>query len=194
MLGFDWRKFLFEIINFVIFFFLIKLILFKPILKILSERQEKIRKGLEISEKAETILAQAEAEKENLLAKANEEAEILKADVLRESEKAKADIIKEARDEAEAIVLEAQARMVEERKKTLVELKGQLLNLVTVTTKKVLGEVLTLEQQRALVQQAVMDSLRTFEVEPKATGKKVKKISRVPDGETVIAKESQKPV
>jgi F-type H+-transporting ATPase subunit b len=170
MLGFDWRKLVFEIINFAVFFFLIKLFLFKPVMKILKERQEKIRQGLETSEKADDLLAQAEVEKDNLLAKANDDAEAIKADALRAAEEAKVEIIKNARDEAEAIIRKAKTTTAEEREETLSELRGQLLTLVTAATKKVLGEALTPEQQKTLVERAVMDSLESFDAEEAGMG------------------------
>jgi F-type H+-transporting ATPase subunit b len=139
--------------SFAIVAFLLHRFAYKPVLKVLEERREKIAEGLANAEQIKKDLANAQGKAQEILSQANaqgnkliEEARISAAKVLeQESQKAIAtanEIITKARQANEAEL----ARM-----KT--ELRREVGRLVVVTTAKVTGKVLTPEDQQRLAEE-----------------------------------------
>ena len=73
--GIDWRLIVIQIINFGLLAAALWYFLYTPILNVLNERENKIKKGIEDAETAGKTLATAEDEKKNILTKAQTTAE-----------------------------------------------------------------------------------------------------------------------
>src|SRR5437763_1120628 len=73
---FGWTRenFIAQCISFVIVAFLLHRFAYKPILKVLEERRQRIAQGLADAEKSKEELARAEAQRQEILAKANAQA------------------------------------------------------------------------------------------------------------------------
>jgi F-type H+-transporting ATPase subunit b len=150
--GFHWQLFISQIISFAIVCFLLQRFAYKPILKVLEERRQRIAEGLANADKMKTELANAQSRAQEILAQASaqgnkmiEEARQSAAKVLEvESQKAIAtanDIIAKARVASEAEL----ARMKS-------ELRKEVGRLVVATSAKVTGNILTPEQQTRLAE------------------------------------------
>lgn len=105
--GFEWQLFLAQIINFLILAFIFKKFLYKPVLRVLKDRELKIRHGLEEAEEAKIALETAETKKAEILKAASIEAEKIISDVKAEAENTKNSIIEGARSESEKILAQA---------------------------------------------------------------------------------------
>lgn len=86
-LGFDWKVALANLVNFFIIFLLLKNVVFKKIGSAITERQEKIKKGLEDAESAKTALMMAESEKQEILKDSYKEARKITEDAEARGEK-----------------------------------------------------------------------------------------------------------
>lgn len=150
--GFQKQLFFSQVISFAIVCFALHRWAYKPILKVLEERREKIAESLANAEKIKSELANAQAKAQELLTQANvqgnkliEEARQSAAKVLeQESQKAVAtanDIITKARQASEAELV---------RMKT--ELRKEVGRLVVATSAKVTGNILTADQQNRLAE------------------------------------------
>lgn len=95
--GIDVRLITIQVINFAVLAAALSYFLYKPILRIVGEREEKIKEGVENAEKAKLALDEAEDKKGEILTEAHGEASAV---VARAKESAK--------DEASAIVAEAE--------------------------------------------------------------------------------------
>jgi F-type H+-transporting ATPase subunit b len=148
--GFQKQLFFSQVISFSVVCFLLHRFAYKPILKVLEERREKIAEGLANAEKIKAELATAQGKVQEILAQAGaqgnkmiEEARQSAAKVLEvESQKAIAtanDIIAKARQASEAELV---------RMKT--ELRKEVGRLVVNTTTKVTGKILTADDQARL--------------------------------------------
>ncbi|MBI4193269.1 MAG: hypothetical protein HY536_01435 [Candidatus Colwellbacteria bacterium] len=73
-LGLDWRLLAAQLVNFVIILAVLRLTLYKPLLKVLRERREKIAKGVADARVAAQQLAAADAVKAQKVAEAEQEA------------------------------------------------------------------------------------------------------------------------
>lgn len=163
LLGFNWLQFLFQLVNFTIVVILLRRFLFKPLMEVLRERQQRIQKGLELANTAEQMVAEGESKRAEMLEEATNEAEAVKVEAGAAAESAKRDLLARAEEEAREIVLKARETMKAERAKMIEEMRGQLVDLVTIASRKVLGEALTEDELQALVQRAVLSSLESLE-------------------------------
>lgn len=152
--GWNAKLFLSQVISFVIVAVALRQFAYKPILKVLLERRERIAEGLRNAEKIKQQLAEAEQRHTEILGKANAEAQKM-IEAARESSAHLADRkMQEAIAEAEQIMAKAREASVLEHERTMEELKRQLGRLVVETTAKVTGKVLTSEDQRRLQEEA----------------------------------------
>jgi F-type H+-transporting ATPase subunit b len=114
--GFNPILFTAQIINFVIIFFVLKKILYKPVMDTLKKRDEEIKKGLKDKEDAEKLLLEAEEKESKILKDAQTKAEKIIADAKLEATDTKAQIEESARKEAEKMLSQARETIVQETK------------------------------------------------------------------------------
>ena len=148
--GFDWVMFGSQCISFLIVCILLQRFAYKPILKVLEERRERIAEGLINADKIKQQLAEAEVRYNEILTKANADAQ-----KMLEEAKASAAVLsdrkaQQAISEAEQIVTKAREAAVAEHDRMLVELKREVGRLVIDTTIKVTGKILTPEDQKRI--------------------------------------------
>lgn len=100
-----------QILNFLIVLYLLKRILYKPILSYLKAREKKIQSGLESAKEGEALLEQALKEEKDILSKAQDQAN----KIIQDAKKQSRGIILEAQDQAkkqtEAIIREAKEQI-----------------------------------------------------------------------------------
>lgn len=119
--GIDLRLITIQVINFVVLASLLSYFLYKPILKLVNERESKIKQGLQDAEEAKKTLEGAEGEKKDILSLAHLEAEAVekraethakeKAEALAvASATASAAKLAQAESRAEALIEEARKK------------------------------------------------------------------------------------
>jgi F-type H+-transporting ATPase subunit b len=152
--GFNVWLFLSQVISFAIVAFLLRMFAYKPILKVLEERRQRIEEGQINADKIKQHLAEAEQRHAEILAKANAQAQKM-IDEARES----AGHLSERKQQeavatAEQIVAKAREASAIEHERTMADLKRELGRLVVETTAKVTGKVLTTDDQKRLQEEA----------------------------------------
>jgi F-type H+-transporting ATPase subunit b len=152
--GWNLGLFLSQVISFVIVALALRQFAYRPILKVLQERRDRIAEGLANADKIKQQLAEAEQRYAEILAKANAEAQRM-IDEARESAGHVADRREqEAIAAAEQIMAKAREASALEHERTMAELKRELGRLVVDTTSKVTGKVLNQDDQRRLQEEA----------------------------------------
>ncbi len=146
-----------QVVNFLILLFILNKLLYKPILKVLSERRQKIEESLRNAQDIEKKLLQTEEDRQNLLAKASEEGQNIvddakkQADLLIEDAKVKAEI------SAQKILEEAQSKIQIERDNMRWELQKEFSKIVMLIVQKVAGKILDKQSQKQLIEKAVKE-------------------------------------
>jgi F-type H+-transporting ATPase subunit b len=139
----DLGLFLWNLLAFVILYFILKKTAWKPILQSLDEREKGIADSLATAERVKTEMAQLKNENEALLAKAREERALL----LKEARETKDKIINEAKDQAKLeagkIITDAQAAIEQQKMAALTEVKNQVGTLVVEVAEKILRRELS---------------------------------------------------
>ena len=127
--------------------------MYKPLIKMLENRKEKIQKGLEDARVAAEARENAEAEAEKIIQAKQAEA----SDLVRQATARAQEVEKEMKAAAEKEITEmkAQARteIEEERNQLLGEVRGQIAALAMAATQKLVGESLDANRQRALIEE-----------------------------------------
>ena len=131
---------LFQIVNTIILFVVLKKILFKPVLNIIDARENGIKEAIATGEQAknEGLALKAEYEQKLSLAK-NEGQEIIKQATLRAEQKSD-EIISIAKEEANSLKERANKDIAQERQKVMNELKNDISNIAILAASKVIEE------------------------------------------------------
>ncbi len=148
--GVDWPHFIAQVISFCIVAFLLHRFAYKPILKVLEDRRQRIAEGLANAEKIKQELAKTDAARQEVMNQANE-----KANQLIEEARAAAARVQERETQkaiaaAEQIIARAREAAAQDHARMLAELKREVGRLVVQTTATVTGKVLTPEDHRRL--------------------------------------------
>lgn len=154
-LGVDGGKLTAQFITFMVVYMVLSKFAFGPVTSLLEARRKRIEEGEANLRKIQADLTNANTTAAEIRAKADADAtRIVKeasdaANAVRESK------TQEAIAEAGAIVAKAKEAAALERDRTMAELKGEFSRLVVNTTSKVVGRVLSTDDQSRLNQEAL---------------------------------------
>jgi F-type H+-transporting ATPase subunit b len=153
--GVTWPKFIAQVILFLVVYWVLNTYAFGPILKMLNERRRRIEEGQHNAEKIKKQLAEAELRYQEVLRKANDDATRLLEEARAMSDAISQKQLQQAIKDAEGIIVKAHDSIVQERNKMVAEVKKEMVDLVVKTTSKVVGKVITPEDQKRLSEETV---------------------------------------
>lgn len=127
-----------QIINTIVLFWILRKILFKPVLSIIDARESAIKSDIATGEQAknEGLALKAEYE-QKLAAVKNEGQEIIKQATLRAEQKSE-EIISSAKEEAISLKEKANKDIVQEKQKVMNELKNDISSIAILAASKVI--------------------------------------------------------
>ncbi len=138
--GIDWKLLIAQAINFGVLLAALTYLLYKPVLKTLDERKEKVAQGVRDAAEAEQKLAEADTHVQTRLRNAEGEAEGIVASARETAQGEKARILKEAEARAADVAADAEARAQEASAKALRESEQEIARLAVLAAEKVLRE------------------------------------------------------
>lgn len=143
-------------LSFLIVFFLLKKLAWKPILGALKEREDSIESALKSAEEAKEEMARLQASNEDLV----KEARIERERLIKEAKEIRDNTIATAKDEAkaqaDAIMDKARVDIEIEKKAAMAELKGQVAQFSLDIAEKILRKELENDSaQKDLVDELV---------------------------------------
>jgi F-type H+-transporting ATPase subunit b len=144
-----------QIINFALLLFILQRLLYKPLLKVLDERKQKIADSLKNSEEIEKKLASITEDREKKLKETAKEVEV----ILKEATDSANQIISEAHAKAgadvEKIIEKSRQSIVQEQEKMRQEMRQELAGLVVVGLQTVTGKVLDKKDQQKILEESL---------------------------------------
>lgn len=150
--GLDYKLLLANLINFVLLLFILKKILYKPLIQFIQDRTKKIEEGLKHAEQAEKTLAEAKTHQDEVLTQARKEAsEVIEA-ARTQAETQAQSLLEKAKAESVEVVEKAKRDISVEREQALQNAKQEIASLVMLTTEKVLREKLDATTDKALIE------------------------------------------
>jgi len=144
--------------NFVVFLAIIWTFAFKPIQRMLAERQSRIEQGLADAEQARKDRESAESERLAALQEARREAN----DIINRAQKVAQDSrdadIAATKAELERMRERATAEIDAEKQRAIGELRGEVADLALAAASRVVGVTISTDRERRLVQEFLAET------------------------------------
>lgn len=131
------------LLAFMVVFFLLKGLAWKPILSSLKERETSIADAIASADKVKAEMAALKNENELMMAKAREERAVMIKEAKETADKMVADAKEKAKAEFDRIVAEAQTAITQQKNAALTDVKNQVGSLVIEVAEKVLSRELS---------------------------------------------------
>ena len=160
-IGINWQLLVAFLVNFLILFGLLTAVLYKPVVKMLDERQKKIKESLDLAESMKEQAARSEERVRTAIEEARKEGQAIIAQASQIAESIKQEGREASKKEAEAIVDKARAEIKLEHDKSIAELRSEFTNLTILAAEKVIKESLDPQKHRKLIDE-VLDQSNTF--------------------------------
>lgn len=138
--GVDWQLLLIQLVNFALLLAALTYFLYRPILRIIDERREKVAEGVRLAEEADQKLEDAQSQSDMMVADAAKEAEGLVAAARSRASEMTAETSKAAEAKANAILKEAQAKAEEQKRLALQESSKEITRAAMLAAEKILQE------------------------------------------------------
>ena len=142
---------LFTLVNTVVLFLVMKKFLFKPVMKMIADRQQEIDDLYADAGKAKEEAQQLESEYKQKLSAAQETSDRLVKEAMARGQSREEEIIRQANLEADAIRTKASADIAQEKKKAINEAKDEISVIAMAIAGKVVGRELSADDQSDLV-------------------------------------------
>ena len=146
------------VVNFLILFGLLSFVLYKPVLKMLDERQAKIKESMEQAEQIEEQAARSEEEIKAHLDTARKEGQALIAQAAQMGEKLREEARGNAQKEAEILIAKAQTEIQQERDKAIDELRREFSDIAILAAEKVISETLDKQKHSKVIDEVLQQS------------------------------------
>lgn len=160
-IGINWQLLVAFLVNFLVLFGILMAVGYKPILKMLDERQAKIKESLEMAERINDQTRQSKDQMEAAIAAARREAQVITGQASQVAEKLKEEAREVARKEAETIINKARDEIKLERDKSVSELRSEFSSLAILAAEKLIKESLDSQKHHKLIND-VLDQTSTF--------------------------------
>ncbi len=144
-----------QIISFGILFLILWLLLYKPIVRMLDERSERIKDSLEASERAQDEAASSREETQRQLDEAREEGQRMIAQARDVADRFREEELAKAREEIAAERSRAEANIQRERDAAIEDLRREFSGLAIVAAERVIRRSLDDDDHNELIQQVL---------------------------------------
>ncbi len=154
-LGVDWKLLLAQAVNFLVLLWVLKRFAYKPILKALEARTNKIEQGLKDAQASQAKLQGVIEEEKKILAAAREEARSILIEAEASAKKRDAMMLDETKQKIDRMIVETDKHLSEKQAKLLREAKEELAETVLLVTKKVLGDKVDASIDAEIIKQSL---------------------------------------
>jgi F-type H+-transporting ATPase subunit b len=140
-----------QIVNFLILVGILTKFAYKPLMKALEDRQQKIADNIDSAERERQEAQQLKLGYQQQLADARTQAQAIVEKAEKLAEEAKEEILKEARVESARILKAVQEEVARERALALAQLKGEVVTLSMAAATKIIEKNIDTETNANLV-------------------------------------------
>ena len=144
-----------SIVQFLLLFYLLRRLLWGPVLGTLKRRADKIREGLAAAEAAHKEREEMKVEVERLLAEARREASAIAERTTKAAEAAAVDIRAEAKAEGDRLRERARADAEQLHRQALAELRTEVAAMAVLAAGRILGREVDAGAHRALIERSL---------------------------------------
>ena len=148
----NFKEVILQMINFFLVLILLKVFLWKKLLKVLDDRKARIASDFQKIEDAKQDVARIKADYEGKVASIETEARHRIQEAVEEGKKASEEIHSQAHRDAQDIIENAKSSMLFELAKARQDMRKELVELTMMATENLIEEKLTGEQDKKLVE------------------------------------------
>lgn len=156
-ISFDTWTALFVLLNTITLFLVLKRFLFKPVMKIIQDRQDEIDNMYKEAGQARASANALEAEYQQKLSAAAETSDRIVKEAVARGQSREDEIIRQANAEAIAIMDKAAANIAQEKKKAINDAKDEISGMAMAIAEKVVGRELNSADQEKLVDEFISE-------------------------------------
>ena len=149
--------FIWTVITFLLLLGVLTKYAWKPLLKMLEQRENRIQDSLNKAQEAREETERLQAESKAILAQAHAQAQDILAQGKVAARKLKEETLQEAKDKAQALIREAEARIETEKQKALHEVRTEVVDLSLHIARKLIQKNLTTEDNLTLINDSLRD-------------------------------------
>lgn len=157
-LGLDLATFVGQLVSFLLLLGLLVYFGYKPIRKMLDERENRIRESMEQAEATKQEYERAKVAVQEQVSKARQEGQAVISQATQIGDRLKEEAKEEARKEAQAIVDRTRVELERERDKAIDGLRREFVDTAILAAEKVINEALDKEKHRKLIEEALEES------------------------------------
>ncbi len=157
-LGFNVPVFIAQLVNFGLLLLVLRLFAYKPIMKMLDNRANKIKESLAAGEMARAEAVQAEKEVARRIEESSREGQKIVDQAVQAGEEVRRKASQEAKKEAEGIIEKARVEIKREQEESLNELRKGVADLAVVVAGRAIGRSLDEKTQRQLIEDALKEA------------------------------------
>lgn len=157
-LGLNLPQLIAQVVNFFILLFVLRLVAYKPILKMLDERKQKIAEGLNAAEIARAEAASAQANIQAQLDTARKEGQEIVANAQTIATRIQADAREQSNKDREAALERARAEIQMERDRAISDLRGEFADITVKAAEKVINQSLDRQAHQRVIEETLAES------------------------------------
>jgi F-type H+-transporting ATPase subunit b len=157
-LGINGSTLIAQLINVIILFGLLYLVAYKPIMRMLDERSNKIKESMENTEYIKQQAERAEDEAAKRIEAAAKEGQEAIARAVRTGEEVRQEAQQQAKGEAEALVARARSEIQRERDEAIEQLREGFADITIEAAGKVIDRTLDKKAHRDIIDKVLKES------------------------------------
>jgi F-type H+-transporting ATPase subunit b len=157
-LGINLPVLLFQLVNFAFLLLVLRLVVYKPVLKMLDERRERIREGLNAADRGREQAAEAELRAREQIEAARREGQQVVTNAQQVAQRLQEEGRQQALQQQEAMLERARGEIQLERDSAISELRREFADLTIAAAEKVIGQSLDRSAHQRLIEQALSES------------------------------------
>ena len=157
-LGLNLPQLIAQVANFFLLLVILRLVAYKPILKMLDERKQKIAEGLNAAEIARAEAAQAQANIASQLQEGQRQAQEVVAGAQQIAARIQAEAREQANRDREDSLERARAEIQLERDRAVADLRREFADITVSAAEKVIGQSLDRTAHQRIIDEALANS------------------------------------
>ena len=154
--------YIWTIITFLLLFYVLAKFAWKPLLSMLEERENLIKRSLSDAETAREELQKINLESEAIITKARTEAQSILSDGKAAAEKIKDDTVAKAREEASKIRKEAKQQIKAEKDRAISDIKKEVVDLSLNVAEKLIKKNISEKDNTSLIEES-LEKIKQYE-------------------------------
>ncbi|MBT3419156.1 MAG: F0F1 ATP synthase subunit B [Candidatus Magasanikbacteria bacterium] len=154
-IGFEWQMALFNLINFLILFWILKRYAFGPVMKVLKQRHKEVSDSVENIQKAKTELQMSQQKSQQLIDEAKVEANGVVEAAHEHAKKLSGTMKEKAKEEIELLISQAKKNIDIDKEEMREDLRKETAQLVVAAVEKVIGEKFDKKKDEAFISKMV---------------------------------------